>query len=188
MPPPMVAIFQASDLLASAGEKLPARARSDRARRDRGKSPASSRARRQFGSPPVLYRRPPVPLMARPGPSRLSNRWTLSGCGISDSRSPGFGFSDGSMRAIADTPADIEMNQRIRAKRLDEPDLDRDAGGIAGTTSECSGRTPNTAFPAAALSRALARRIERRRRAVIREDRARRRAIRPGKNSSSASR
>ena len=72
---------------------------------------APARAVRSAGAVRCLGSIGALPLMAIPAPSSTSNKWILPACGNRDSRSPSFGFSDGSIRAIAERPADIEMNR-----------------------------------------------------------------------------
>ena len=104
-------------------------------------------------------------------PSVLSNRWVFPGCGRRLRRSPTFGRSDGSTRAIAEAPA------RSKWISVSEPSgstsLIVTATPSAGSaaTAKCSGRIPSTPLPALA-QRAAALRAKRHRRAALRKHHA----------------
>src|SRR4051812_10794235 len=81
-------------------------------------------------------------------PSVLSNRWVFPDCGRRLRRSPTFGRSDGSTRAIAEAPARSKWISV--SEPSGSPSLTITATPSAGSaaTAKCSGRIPSTPLPA----------------------------------------
>src|ERR1700755_385944 len=139
-------VFKAPDLLAAAGQHaldapdLIERGQPEADQTDAARAGREIRRRADLAQWPVRAHCNTWPLSA-------SNRCSLPGCGRSDRRSPTFGRSAGSTRAIADAPA------RSKCTRVSEP-----SGSTSFTatptpsapleaTAKCSGLIPRTAFP-----------------------------------------
>ena len=174
-------IFQAPDLLALSGKKpvdAPDLIERGEPEADDPDLPGLRRDIRDRALVRASLQHPAVGAVEQMGFARLRAK---------AERSPTFGRSDGSTRAIAEAPARskwISVSEPSGSTSLIVTAMPS-AGSAA--TAKCSGRIPSTPLPALA-QRAATLRAERHRRAALAKTPRPPRAIRRGRNSSPASR